>query len=341
MLLRRLYSAGVAFVGAALVGAVGYFQIGDGQWSFADCLYMSVITLSTVGFAETLTGMHGVPGARVWTVVLILLGSGTLLYFASTLTAFIVEGDLRGAIRRRTMNRHLERANDHVIVCGVGATGLHVASELSITDTQFVVIDTNLERIERLAEGLGTNELLYVHGDATEDHVLERAGIRRASGLIAALHEDRDNLFVIVTARALSDAIRLVAKAVESDNIIKLERAGANAVVAPAQIGGVRLASEVVRPSVLQFLDGMLRDPRQQRGIEEVLICADSPAVGVSLADAGIRDASDALVVAIRSVDGEHEYNPSPRRVIRAGMVLIVLVEASELEALRMHISGG
>jgi len=338
-LVARMWSAGLVFLLVTFVGAFGYHTIGGGRWDFADCLYMAVITLSTVGFGETLDGMHEVPYARVWTATLILLGSGTLLYFASTLTAFIVEGDLRGAIRRRRMTRLLDSMSDHIIVVGVGSTGHHIVEELEASKTPFVVVDCDASRIERLAHELG-RELMYVHGDATIDHVLEEAGITRARGVIAALREDKDNLFVAITARALSETVRIVAKAVEYENETKLLRAGANSVVAPAYIGGHRMASEMVRPSVVQFLDNIVRD-REHRGIEEVLITADSPLSGRTLAEANIRDQADALVIAIRYLDGHHEYNPGPQQVLRAGMVLILLCKTEDMPRLHDFIQTG
>lgn len=339
-LLGRLRTAAAVFGVVTVVGALGYWWIGDGDWTLMDCLYMAVITLSTVGFGETLPGMNEVPLARSWTVVLILLGSGTLLYFASTLTALIVEGDLRGAIRRRRMGTLLSQLTNHVIVCGVGSTGQHVVAELVRSRSAIVVIDTHVERIERVVADHPDADILYVHGDATEDHVLEEAGIERAAGLIAALQDDRDNLFVTITARALSDTIRLVSKAAESENVMKLERAGADAVVSPAVIGAVRMASEMVRPSVMQFLDQMVTNPAQTRRIEEVLVTADSPLAGNRLQEAGLRETSDALVIAIRYVDGHHEYNPRGDTELRAGMVLIVLVKADDVKELKRHVNG-
>ncbi|MEQ1564656.1 MAG: potassium channel protein [Myxococcota bacterium] len=339
-LLGRLYTAGVALLVVALVGAGGYHVLGAGRWPFSDCLYMSIITLSTVGFGELLPGMNDVPWARAWTVLLILLGSGTLVYFASTFTAMLVEGDLRGALRRRRMTRMLDKLADHVIVCGVGSTGIHVAEELHSSHTRFVVVDTSMERIERLAVSIGDPHLLYVVGDATDDHVLEQAGIRTARGLIAALTDDRDNLFTVVTARALSDSLRIVSKAVDPESVTKLTRAGADSVVAPALIGGVRMASEMVRPSVVQFLDAMSRDREQDRSIEEILVTADSPLAGRTMADARLKDSFDTLVIAIRFVDGSHEYNPGPATLLRPGMVLIVLVRKSEADKLRKHVGG-
>jgi len=338
-LLSRMYSAGVVFMLVTAIGAGGYHTIGQGKWSFGDCLYMAVITLSTVGFGETLPGMDASPWARAWTGALILLGSGTLLYFASTLTAFIVEGDLRGAIRRRSMERLVGRVKNHVIVCGVGSTGTHIVAELEQSGTPYVVVEKEQSRIERLVAERG-HEVLYVLGDATEDHTLDEAGIERAQGLIAALREDRDNLFVTITARALSETVRIVAKAVEIDNTTKLMRAGANSVVAPAMIGGARMASEMVRPSVMQFLDNISKNVDNRR-IEELLLKADSPLCGLPLMDARLREACDALVIAVRFVDGQHEYNPGPDLVLRAGMVLIVLVHSGELGMIERYVNEG
>lgn len=340
VLLRRLYTAGLALAGVMLVGGAGYHTLGGGRWSFADCVYMAAITLSTVGFAELLPGMDRVPGARPWTLVLIVLGSGTLLYFASTLTALIVEGDLRGAIRRRRMATLLDQAENHVIVCGVGSTGQHVVEELVASRTPMVVIDKNADRIRRIVAHHADASILHVHGDATQDEILEQAGLRRARGLIAALHDDRDNLFVTITARALSPSVRIVSKAAESDSIVKLRRAGADSVVSPAVIGAVRLASEMVRPSVMQFLDQMAHHPEQPRRIEEIVIPEDSPLVDVRLQDAGLRLVADCLVIAIRHGDGRHEYNPTGDAVLEAGTVLIALVKTEEIGKLRRYIGA-
>lgn len=338
ILVRRLYTAATSLAGVMFVGAAGYHAIGGGRWSFSECLYMAAITLSTVGFAETLPDMANVPGARPWTLVLILLGSGTLLYFASTFTALVVEGDLRGAIARRRMSQQLHQVENHVIVCGVGSTGQHVVEELVSSRTPIVVVDRNVERIRRIVAHHPGASILQVHGDATQDDVLEQAGIRRAKGLIAALHDDRDNLFVTITARALSSSVRIVSKAAESDTIVKLQRAGADSVVSPAVIGAVRLASEMVRPSVVQFLDQMARHPEQPRSIEEMVIPAGSHLAGRALHDSGLRSAVDVLVIAIRHRDGHHEYNPRGDTVLAAGMVLIALVRTDEVDQLRRYI---
>lgn len=331
-LLNRLYTAALAFGSVWLLGGLGFFFIGEGKWSYGDCLYMAIITLSTVGFAETLPDMSQVPAARAWTVALILMGSGTLLYFASTLTALIVEGDLTGALRRRQMERNIDGMHDHVIVCGIGTTGAHVVQELVATATRFVVIEKDERKVERMLGEIGG--FMFVIGDASKDEVLEEAGIRRARGLIGALTDDRDNLFVAITARALNDTLRIVVKAVDPENAAKMKRAGADAVVSPAYIGGMRLASEIIRPTVVQFLDDMVRDRDQNRRIEELPVPEGSPLAGRALRDVDFSHVTDTLVIAVRYRDGRHLYNPGPDVRIEAGQVLIVLARGDQVRKL-------
>ena len=258
----------MAFV--VLAGASGYQFLGEGRWSWGDCFYMTIITLSTVGYGETLPGMHTVDYVRAWTVLLILSGTGILLYWVSSFTAIIVEGDLRGLLRSRRVQKAIDSLRDHVIVCGAGTTGVHAIRELVESGTSFVVIDHDEHRLEELNEEV-SGDLLYLVGDAAGDPILLKAGIERAKGVMVMLHEDRDNLFCTLSARALNANVRIISKAVEHSAQPKLIRAGADRVVSPNFIGGLRLASEMVRPSVVEFLDAMLRGDEKLR-IEELTI---------------------------------------------------------------------
>ena len=339
-LYRRLLAAFVFLLTVVGVGTFGYHQMGDGRWEVFDCFYMAVVTLSTVGFAETLPGMNEVEGARGFTVLLIVLGSGTLLYFVSTFTAFVVEGDLLGALKRNRMNKRIEQLEGHVVVCGVGSTGVHIVEELLATQTPFVAVDSDEQRLLKLDEEM-EQELRYVVGDATDDDVLHQAGINRARGVIAALHDDKDNLFVTVTARALNPQARIVAKAVEGSAMDKLRRAGADAVVSPNRIGGMRLVSEMIRPAVVQFLDLMLRDKQQNLRLEELEIPEDSTLVGAELRRTDIRSKTDVLVIALRAPDGRFVYNPRPDTELTTGMKLVVLAETEKILRLREGILDG
>jgi voltage-gated potassium channel len=335
----RLISAAGMLAAVVFLGATAYYSVGEGRWSLFDCFYMTIITLSTVGFAETLEGMNEIREARAVTITLIIVGSGTLLYFISSLTALIVEGDLQGILRRRSMQRAIGTLDNHVIVCGIGTTGWHIATELKAVGVPFVVIDSNRERLDELNEELN-DALLCVHGDATDDHVLELAGIERARGVISALNDDKANLFVTISARALNPTARIVAKSIEPSTERKLRRAGADSVVAPNYIGGVRLFSEMVSPKTVAFLDRIVQfGGGISVGLEAIDIPPASPLVGKRLAETDIREAG-ALVVAVHRSDGDYVYNPGGEHLLEAGDSLIVLADFQDAAALRQSVTG-
>jgi voltage-gated potassium channel len=331
---RRLYYAGMILLTVVLMGTTGYYVIGGRQWSWEECLYMTVITLSTVGFAEVLGGMQDLPIAREWTLGLIVLGSGSLLYFGSTLTAFVVEGDLRGVLRRNRMQQQIDQLTDHYIVCGSGDTGMHVISEMLAKRRPFVAIDLNPDRVAKVLEEL-KSPFLYIIGDATDDDTLITAGIMRARGVVCCLHDDPENLYVTITARALREDLRVVAKALDMSARSKMLRAGANSVVLTHMIGGVRLVREVSSPEVTEFLDFLLRGEERSHHIVEHILGPKSPSVGKAVRDAPLRKEADALILAIHHADGHFEYNPPPELVLEAGMKLILLANIRKLKGLR------
>ena len=326
----RFYQACVLLLLVMGIGTTGYHVIGGGIWTWEDCLYMVLITISTVGYGEMLHDLEHVDWGREWTIGLIFLGTGTMLYFVSMLTAMVVEGDLRGVLEMRRMQSRIDKLDHHIILCGAGTTGEHVLRELMATQTPFVVVERDHERIEELYEEYGET-LLFVEGDATNDDVLLHAGVERASGVVAALHEDRDNVFLTVTARQMNDQIRIVAKAVEMEAESKLRRAGADAVVAPNYIGGIRIASEMVRPSVVQFLDVMMRDPEQKVRIESVTVQPGSAIAGKTLRDSGIRQQTALLIIAVRERGGKYVYNPRAEKQVQVGDTLVAMGESPDL----------
>ena len=335
----------VSFAAVLLVvagGTVGYWWLGAGRWDLTDCAFMTLATVSTLGL-DALPGLDEVQGAREFTMALLVLGIGTFLYFASSFTASIFESDLTQVFKERRMQRRIGALAGHVVVCGAGDTGGHVVRELRAIGTPLVAIDTNTERIRLLAEeSAATAELLYLVGDATEDRVLTDAGIERAMGLVAALPDDKDNLYVVVTARQMCPRLRIVAKGIGTRAADKLRKAGADAVVSTNQIGGLRMASEIVRPHVVQFLDEMLRERDKALRIEEVEIDERSPLVGKTLREARIRDHANALVLAVRDSARRHfVYNPGPDHVLVQGTTLIVLGPIGEMAALKDDIRGG
>ena len=335
---RRLVAGFLSLISVVVLGTVGYWVLGGGRWGWDDCMYMTVITLTTVGFGEVLDGFSQVDHVRPFTVLLITLGMGTFVYFASTLTAFIIEGDLRRAFVSTRMRKRLTKIRDHIIVCGIGSTGLHVVNELMATRTPIVAIDSSRERLETLAAELDDDLFLYVCGDATDDAVLSKAGVERARGLVAALASDKDNLYLVVSARQNHperDQFRIVARGIEVSVIDKLKKAGADAVVSPNLIGGLRLASEIIRPTVVAFLDSMLHKDEITR-IEEVTILPSSIMIGQSMRELDIRNRVRVSVLAARPAgQSDYTYNPRSDLVIEPNMTLVVLGTNRDVATLR------
>jgi voltage-gated potassium channel len=337
---RRVFVA-MGFMLLVIVwGSLGYEWIGDGRWSFLDCVYMTVISVTTVGFCE-LPGMDSMPSARAFTIAVVLVGFASAGFAISTVTALIVEGDLARLRRKKKMKRTIDDLSGHVIVCGVGSTGRHVVEELVSTGTKFVVVDHDEEKLRELAKSHPGVPMPHIHGDATADAVLREAGIERASGLVAALREDKDNLFVVITARAANAGARIVARSGDLRVFELMRKAGANAVVSPNFIGGMRLASELLRPNVVEFLDEMIRDRDMNLRIEEVAIPIGSAFAGKTLRESRIRDVTDALVLAIRDRDRAFRYNPGPDAVLDAGVTLVLLGRTSSVAKFRAAVGSG
>lgn len=350
LLRERIVAASIALLTIFGVGTAGYYTLGNvylgkNSWDLGECAYMTVITITTVGFGE-LPHLARVPYGRAFTVAVLLAGLGIAAYFVSALTTYFIEGEFTKARTRRKMTRALADIKDHIIVCGVGTTGVHVVEELVWTKWPLVAIDRNPERLERL-QALSVSLLPTVNGDATEDEVLEQAGIRRARGIVAALTGDKDNLYIVVSARQLNPSLRIIAKGVDVAAADKLKRAGADSVVNPAFIGGVRMVSEMIRPQVVEFLDLMLRDKDKNLRIEEVVVPPGSPLVGKPIFEAQIRQHTNLLVVAVRQPPvtpgqvGSFVYNPGPETLIAANMALIVLGETENVHKLRASIQRG
>jgi voltage-gated potassium channel len=329
---ERLLQIVILLAGVIAVGTLGY-QVIEG-WSALDSLYMTVITVSSVGFTEvhplSVTG-------RVFTMVLIVIGLGTVAYGLGTITAFWVEGDLSHIWEKRTMERRIAMLSRHVIVCGGGETGRAIASELLATRTPFVVIELDPAHEPALRK-LGP-DFLYLVGDATDPDVLRAARIEAARGVITCMPSDKDNLFTMLTARELNAQVRIVSRVSTEDSRPKLHRAGADAVVSSKTIGALRLASEMLRPHVVSVLDAMLREPGAVR-VEEVTV---GPAVaGRPLSGLRLQERAGVVVFAVRAgTTRQHVFNPPPDRRLEAGDVLIACADHTQLEALRKIAAEG
>lgn len=326
-LIRKIIDLLLLLLAVLMSGAVGY-QLIEG-WSFFDGLYMTVITVASVGYGET----HPLSDSgRIFTMALILFGSGILIYSISMLTALIVEGELTDVLKRMKMNKEIARLMEHYIVCGDSQTGRYAIEELLKTKKPFVVIETDKNKIAILTE----RGIPCIEGDATVDAVLQAAGIERAGGLFSNLPTDAENLFVVLTAKGLNPGLRVVSKAVDEESRQKLIKVGADRVVLPNAIGGLRMVSEMIRPSVVTFLDLMLRSKDKTIRVEEINLVANSPYVGKTLGETGILTMPDVTVVALVVRAGKsYQFNPPPNTPLHEGMVIIVIGVVEVIEQIR------
>jgi voltage-gated potassium channel len=324
---RNIIIAILSAISIFIIGVVGYSIIENdnphGDWTLTHAIYMTVITLTTVGYSDYNMSDEG----KIFTVVLVLGGIGVFLYSLSVATAFIIEGQLQKVFWNRRMEKSIDKLSNHYIVCGIGDTGVHALDELIHLNADFVAVEREQIQIEHLLE---TRDFLYVQGDATEDEVLMRAGIDRARGLIASLSTDQDNLFVVLSAKQLNRSLRVTSKAVEESSRAKLAKAGADDVVLADQIGGLRLVSTVIRPMVVDFLDDMLKHHVTTR-FSESIIQSESPFIGLTLSEAGIPDETGLAVVAVRNRAGDYIYNPSGALRLDEGDALIVIADNTQL----------
>jgi voltage-gated potassium channel len=325
---RMSYPA-IIIVIAIGFGTLGY-RLLEG-WSFVDALYMTIITMTTVGFAEVQPlSEYG----RIFTIGLIVTSIGIAGYVVSQLTAFVVEGEVKRILQGRKMDKQIAKLNNHIILCGAGRTGLHIAEEFHRTRTPFVVIEQNKEALEDLLRFEG---LLYLQEDATQDETLILAGVKRARGLVTTLSEDKDNIFVTLCARSLNPKLRIIARLVEERNAELLRKAGAAEIVSPNAIGGLRMASVMLRPEVISFLDEMLRVTGQALRLEEMHV-DDTPALlNRSLGEADIRRRIGLLVVAVKSQQHGYQFNPGAETILRSGDILIVI--GTEEQLTRLHLA--
>ena len=335
-LTRRLVTGLVLLVVVVAGGSVGYYTIGRGAWAFGDCVYMTVITVTTVGYGEVLHDMDRVQYARGFTIALLVFGTGSIVYFASMVTAFIIEGDLRNVLFASRLKKRMKRMKDHVVVCGAGSTGRNVIEELLTTGVPVVAIDMRESELREIADKFPKAEFSYIVGDATDDDVMAQSALERARGLVAALSSDKDNLYLTVSGRQTNPTARIVARCAELSHVEKIRRSGADAVVSPNFIGGMRLASELLRPAVVRFLDEMLRDKRAAFRIEEVVLGQRATALGGTLRAARVRERFGMTVLAVRASDHQSwVYNPDADEKIGPGMTLVVLGSAEQVAELR------
>lgn len=320
---------------AALVvggGTLGYMLI-EG-WDFHDALFMTVTTVTTVGYGE----VHPLSReGRTFSMALILGGVGVVLYILSMLTQVVVEGKLREVMGRRSLERKIRSLKGHYIICGYGRIGALVADMLREQSVEMVIIESD----EQVTRRLGQEGIHYVLGSATEDESLLAAGIERAKGLVATVNSDADNVYIVLTAKGIRPDLLVIARATEPGSERKLKRAGADKVVSPYFIGARRIAQTVLRPSVADFVDLTFHSTDVALLMEEVQVDAGSDLVGVSLKDSGIRQKLDLIVLAVKKPNDHMIFNPPAGTIIEQDDTLIALGSHASMQKLEHMVSGG
>jgi len=328
---RHLRFSVAALVSIIAFGTFGYSLIED--WKVFDALYMTIITLATVGFRE----VHELsPEGKIFTIVLIIGGTGIIAYTLSSLIQFTLEGQLRKILGRKKLESRIGKLRDHYIICGYGRIGHLICREFQSRPTPFVIVEQNPNHIERLErEGY-----MYVEGDATDDETLLAAGIEHAKGLITAVTSDTDNVYITLTARGLNPKLFILARAGEEGAEKKLMRAGASKVISPYTIGASRMAQAILRPSVVDFIELATASEHLALQIEEIRIAADSVLAGKNLIDSGIRQSMGIIIVGIKESDGKMTFNPPPDKNIEPNSVLIILGERPAISQLEKIARG-
>ncbi len=324
--LKRRFILAVGLIALVIsFGTAGYMVIEE--WNFLDALYMTIITLTTVGYRE----IHDLSlSGRLFTIILLMGGVGTVFYVLSIGAKVIIEGELQEIYGRKRVEKRLKDLKDHYIVCGYGRMGKIIARELSQEKLPFTVIEKN----EVMADPDEKESLLILQGDATRDDLLKRAGIERAKCLISVLPTDAENLYVVLSARGLNTNLLIVARAGEEGSEQKLLRAGADRVVSPYHIGGLRMAHTVLKPAVVDFIEYATKSGHIDLQIEEISIQQGSGLAGNTLDQCGIGRELGIIIVAIKLQNGEMKFNPTFRTTIEAGDTLIAVGETSKLEVL-------
>ncbi|MFI5312473.1 MAG: potassium channel family protein [Gemmatimonadales bacterium] len=329
---RRVATAALFVLALFAIGVIGYRILGAPDHGWIDAVFMTTILLTTTGLREVVPTTS--PAGEVFTTILLLFGATAAVYTMSMITAFIVEGDLTQGFRRRRMQKTIDAMNGHYIVCGAGQTGTAVIRELTSTRRPCVIIEHSHEHVARIERDYPSIPVL--HGDCSDDETLLKSGIQRATGIILCTDDDKNTLVTTVLSRQLNPKVRVIARATSDRAASRLRQAGADGVVSPAQIGGMRLASEMVRPNVVTFLDQMLRDTNRNLRLEEVSVSAASGLAGQEVSALKLHEyGTGLLLLAMRTPAGEYRFNPAAETRVEPGCHLITMGDPASVQHLR------
>jgi voltage-gated potassium channel len=306
-----------------LIGTFGFWLL-EG-WSLLDSGYTAVVTLATVGYGDY---VPKTPAGKVFTSFLVFGGVFTMFFTATEILRTIVSGEVRDILGKQRMERELSALENHLIVCGYGRMGKLVCQEFSRQKLRYVLIERNAELLKQFEISHG----IPLNGDATSDEILKHAGIERARALVAVTASDSDNLYITMSARLLNERIQIVARASETAAEQKLVRAGANRVISPYQIGGVRVAQAVLRPTVVDFIELATKSEHFELQIEETKVAPDSTLAGKSLKESGLRQEYGVIVVAVKKSSGHMIFNPASHELLQTGDILILIGAREHLD---------
>jgi voltage-gated potassium channel len=321
---RKIAQWAASLLALLVAGSLGFVWL-EG-WNFFDALYMTVTTLTTVGYGE----IHPLDRiGRIYNMVLILTGMGVMLYIVGSLARVVIEGELQAVLGRRKLIKHIKRLKNHYILCGFGRIGEIIARQLKERGVSLVVV----ENAPALLPRLEASGFYFINGDATRDEFLLEAGIERAKGLVAVVGSDASNVYIVLTARSLNPQLLIVARGEEPGSEQKLLRAGADKVESPYYMGGQKMAHTILHPTVVTFMELAMKEGIDW-SMEEIAVGQTSSLLGVPLSDSGIRQKLDLILVAIKRADGKMLFNPSHETPILAGDTLIALGLRKNLDAL-------
>ncbi len=332
--LRSLILPTIIFFSIQIIGVIGYYFIEN--YSLIDSFYTTVLAISTVGFGTPQAlSEHG----KIFTSILILLSFGTIGYYLTILSRFVVEGIFTNFYKERKMEKKVKKLENHVIICGYGRNGKQASIELSEHKQNFVIIDNNEQIIDIIKN---ETEYNYILGDATHEDVLRAASIDKAKALITTMPNDANNVYVVLTARELNKNIKIISRASEDLSDKKLKRAGATNVIMPDKIGGQRMAKLVTQPDIVEFIEYILLQSNKEVNLTEIS-CEDlaSCFVDKTISELGIRNKSGANIIGLKSTDGFYVFNPNPETIISKEDKLFVLGSPEQVEILKRILESG